>query len=195
MVLALMVVQKDQPRELNSPKVTQSRLVSALEVFVRLDKSSGSADVRRWCCYSVFQASLLFIKHLCFVLALFGWFPPFLANSTACKAVDAFGAFDAFDAIGVCCRRRSDCLVVYILASSYLILLFGAFFVQKVIFCPFLSNLAKSESGGAVYASTTTNALAVGAERVLQPLQTCFLAPSWPFGLNTVYLRFFRFVQ
>ena len=79
---------------------------------------------------------------------------------------------------------------MYILGSSCLILLFGAYFVQKVGFCPFLANLAASESGGAVDASTATSAFAVGAECILQPLQTFFLAPSWPFGSNQEYLPF-----
>ena len=55
---------------------------------------------------------------------------------------------------------------MYNLASSCLIMLFRAYFVQKVCFCPFPSSLTKSESGGTVDASTAT----------LQPLHTYFLA-------------------
>ena len=67
-----MVPLKDQPGEPVSPKVTQSRLVNVLKVFARLDKSSGSADVRRWCCCSVSLGSLLFTEPHCLVYALFG---------------------------------------------------------------------------------------------------------------------------
>ena len=93
-----------------------------------------------------------------------------------------------FDAVFLCRRRRPGCLFVYILGSSCLIMLFGAYSVQKVSFCPCLASLAKSESGGAVGASTATSAFASGAERDLQPLQSCFLALSGPFGSNQVYL-------
>ena len=97
--------------------------------------------------------------------------------------MDAFDAFNTFHAVCVCCRRRPGCLFMYILGSSCLILLFGAYYVQKVGFCPFLANLAKSENGGAVDASTAISVFAVGAECVLQPLQTSFLS-------NQVYLPF-----
>ena len=140
----------------------------------------GVAEVFLW----------LHCSSLSICVFFFALFWPFLANSTTSRAVDAWDALDAFDAVCVCRRRRPGCLFVYILSSSCLIMLFGAYFVQKVGFCPFLANLAESESGGAVDASAATGTFAVGAECVLQPLQTCFLAPSWPFGSNQAYLPF-----
>ena len=114
------------------PEVTESKLIGAVAVFARLDKSPGSANVRRWCCCSVTLGSLLFIEPLSFVLALFGWFWTFFANLTEFRAVDAL---DGFDAVCVYPQQRPRCLVVDILALSYLIMLFGAFSVQKVSFC------------------------------------------------------------
>ena len=90
----------------------------------------------------------------------------------------------------MCCPHRPGCLFVCIQGSSCLIMLLEAYFVQNVGFCPFLANLAKSESGGAVDASTATSASAVGAECVLQPLETCFLAASWPFESNQYLCHF-----
>ena len=113
----------------------------------------------------------------------------------ASRAVDAFDAFEAFHAVYVCCQQQPGCLIVYILGSSCLIMLFGAYFVQKVGFCPFLANLAESESGGAVDASTATNAFAMGAKCVLQPLQTYLWLHLGPLDQISGMFAIFTFVQ